>query len=291
MIREHAKAGHSVEKMCAIYQVSRSGYYKWESESESIRAMRARKRAELLEKIRTIFHEYRGRYGSARIHRVLVKRGVRVSRKRVAALMKVAGLVARHRRKYKVTTDSSHGYEVAPNLLCGDFSVGYRDMTWLSDITYIPTEDGWLYLAATMDLYSRKIVGWSMDRTMTKGLVCDALEMGIKRRNPGRGLLHHSDRGVQYASGAFREMLRKHGIVCSMSRKGNCWDNAPMESFFRTLKTELVRGSRFRSRDEARKAIYEYIEIFYNRYRLHSSLGYMPPEEFEYRTLSLSLVA
>lgn len=287
MIRDHAREGHSVEKMCEMYEVSRSGYYKWGARSERSGNMRARKRAELLERIRSIFEEYRGRYGAVRIHRELARRGVRVSRKRVAALMRVAGLVARHRRRYRITTDSNHSYKIAPNILCRDFSVGLRDMTWLSDITYIPTKEGWLYLAATMDLYSRKIVGWSMDRTMTKGLVCNALEMGIKRRNPGRGLLHHSDRGVQYASNEFRRMLQKHGMICSMSRKGDCWDNAPMESFFKTLKTELVRGSRFRTRDEARRFIYEYIEIFYNRYRLHSSLGYMSPEEFEKQTLSL----
>lgn len=287
MIRDHAREGHRVEKMCEIYEVSRSGYYKWGTRSARSGNTMARKKAELLERIRIIFEEYRGRYGAVRIHRELARRGVRVSRKRVAALMRSAGLVARHRRRYRATTDSNHSYKIAPNILCRDFSVGLRDMTWLSDITYIPTKEGWLYLAATMDLYSRKIVGWSMDRTMTKGLVCNALEMGIKRRKPCRGLLHHSDRGVQYASNEFRGMLQKHGMICSMSRKGDCWDNAPMESFFKTLKTELVRGSRFASRDEARRAIYEYIEIFYNRYRLHSSLGYMSPEEFEKHTLPL----
>lgn len=284
MIRDRAREGLSVEKMCEIYEVSRSGYYAWEIRP---RGRRGQKRAELLEQIKSVFEEYRGRYGAIRVRLELARRGVRVSRKRVAALMKSAGLAGRHRKRYRVTTNSNHNHKVAPNLLCRYFSVGLRDMTWLSDITYIPTKEGWLYLAATMDLYSRKIVGWSMDRTMTRRLVCNALEMGIKRRNPCRNLVHHSDRGVQYASNEFRKMLEKHGMICSMSRRGDCWDNAPMESFFHTLKTELVRGSRFVSREDAKRAIYEYIEIFYNRYRLHSSLGYMSPEEFENHTMLL----
>jgi len=284
MIRDRAREGLGVEKMCGIYEVSRSGYYAWEKKPES---RREKERAELLKLVKGIFDEFKSCYGSLRICRELSRRGTRASRKRVAAIMKKAGLVARHRKKYKVTTDSEHSHPIAPNLLNRDFSVGLPDMTWLSDITYIPTDEGWLYLAATMDLYGRKIVGWSMDRTMTRKLVCDALEMGIKRRNPGRGLLHHSDRGVQYASKDFRKMLEKNGMICSMSRKGDCWDNAPMESFFHTLKTELVNYRRFRTREEAKRAIYEYIEIFYNRKRLHSSLGYMTPEEFETQTLSL----
>jgi len=285
MIRDRVSEGYGgVEKMCGIYEVSRSGYYTWEKRGKSIRE---KEREKLLTVIRDIFEEYKSRYGSLRICRELSRRGIKASRKRVASLMKKAGLVSRHRRKYKVTTDSDHKYPIAPNLLNRDFSVGLPNMTWLSDITYIPTNEGWLYLAATMDLYSRKIAGWSMDRTMTRKLVCDALEMGIKRRNPGKGLLHHSDRGVQYSSKDFRKMLEKNGMTCSMSRKGNCWDNAPMESFFHTLKMELVNYRRFRTREEAKRAIYEYIEIFYNRKRLHSSLGYMTPEEFETQTLYL----
>jgi len=158
-------------------------------------------------------------------------------------------------------------------------------MTWLSDISYIRTDEGWLYLAATMDLYSRKIIGWSMDRRITRRLAIDALEMAVKRRTPPKGLLHHSDRGSQYASDDFRKLLKKNGMICSMSRKGDCWDNAPMESFFHTLKTELIYRCRFRTREQARRAIFEYIEIFYNRKRLHSSLGYLSPEEFEIQTL------
>ena len=273
-----------MEKMCEIYQVSRSGYYAWASRPKS---KRENERAELLKHIEKIFGEFKSRYGAIRICWELSRRGIKTNRKRVAALMKISGLVAKHRRRYKVTTDSSHSHPIAPNILNRDFSVGLPDMTWLSDITYIQTDEGWLYLAATMDLYQRKIVGWSMDRSMTRRLVCDALEMGIKRSNPGKGLLHHSDRGVQYASKDFRKMLEKHGMICSMSRKGDCWDNAPMESFFHTLKTELVNYSRFKTREEAKRAIYEYIEIFYNRKRLHSSLGYLSPEEFEKKTLSL----
>jgi len=273
-----------VEKMCEIYQVSRSGYYAWANRPKS---KRENERAELLKHIEKIFGEFKSRYGAIRICWELSRRGIKTNRKRVAALMKISGLVAKHRRRYKVTTDSSHSHPIAPNILNRDFSVGLPDMTWLSDITYIQTDEGWLYLAATMDLYPRKIVGWSMDRSMTRRLVCNALEMGIKRSNPGKGLLHHSDRGVQYASKDFRKMLEKHGMICSMSRKGDCWDNAPMESFFHTLKTELVNYSRFKTREEAKRAIYEYIEIFYNRKRLHSSLGYLSPEEFEKKTLSL----
>jgi len=273
-----------VEKMCEIYQVSRSGYYAWANRPKS---KRENERAELLKHIEKIFGEFKSRYGAIRICWELSRRGIKTNRKRVAALMKISGLVAKHRRRYKVTTDSSHSHPIAPNILNRDFSVGLPDMTWLSDITYIQTDEGWLYLAATMDLYPRKIVGWSMDRSMTRRLVCNALEMGIKRSNPGKGLLHQSDRGVQYASKDFRKMLEKHGMICSMSRKGDCWDNAPMESFFHTLKTELVNYSRFRTREQARRAIFEYIEIFYNRKRLHSSLGYLSPEEFETQTLSL----
>jgi len=273
-----------VEKMCEIYQVSRSGYYAWANRPKS---KRENERAELLKHIEKIFGEFKSRYGAIRICWELSRRGIKTNRKRVAALMKISGLVAKHRRRYKVTTDSSHSHPIAPNILNRDFSVGLPDMTWLSDITYIQTDEGWLYLAATMDLYQRKIVGWSMDRTMTRKLVCDSLEMGIKRSNPGKGLLHHSDRGVQYASKDFRKMLEKHGMICSMSRKGDCWDNAPMESFFHTLKTELVNYSRFKTREEAKRAIYEYIKIFYNRKRLHSSMGYLSPEEFEKKTLSL----
>lgn len=273
-----------MEKMCEIYQVSRSGYYAWANRPKS---KRENERAELLKHIEKIFGEFKSRYGAIRICWELSRRGIKTNRKRVAALMKISGLVAKHRRRYKVTTDSSHSHPIAPNILNRDFSVGLPDMTWLSDITYIQTDEGWLYLAATMDLYQRKIVGWSMDRSMTRRLVCNALEMGIKRSNPGKGLLHHSDRGVQYASKDFRKMLEKHGMICSMSRKGDCWDNAPMESFFHTLKTELVNYSRFKTREEAKRAIYEYIEIFYNRKRLHSSLGYLSPEEFEKKTLSL----
>jgi len=284
MIRDRAREDLGVEKMCGIYEVSRSGYYAWSTRGTS---RREKERAELLNLVKDIFEEFKSRYGSLRICRELSRRGIKASRKRVAALMKKAGLVSKHRRKYKVTTDSEHSHPIAPNHLNRDFSVGLPDMTWLSDITYIPTDEGWLYLAATMDLYSRKIIGWSMDRTMTRKLVCDALEMGIKRRNSGRGLLHHSDRGVQYASKDFRKMLEKNGMICSMSRKGDCWDNAPMESFFHTLKTELVNYCRFKTREQARRAIFEYIEIFYNRKRLHSSLGYMSPEEFETQTLSL----
>lgn len=281
MIRDHAATG-SVEKMCRTYEVSRSGYYSWIKRPEGNRRI---ENSGLKQLIKEIFDEFRGLYGAPRIRIELLKKGIKTSRKRVATIMKRAGLRARHKRRFKVTTDSKHNFRVEPNLLNRDFSTGLPNRTWLSDITYVSTGEGWLYLAATMDLYSRKIVGWSMDRTMTRKLTIDALEMAVKRRDPQGGLLHHSDRGTQYASDEFRDILGRYGMTCSMSRKGNCWDNAPMESFFHSLKTELIYRCRFRTREQAKRAIFEYIEIFYNRKRLHSSLGYLSPEEFEIQTL------
>ena len=281
MIRDHAATG-SVEKMCRTYEVSRSGYYSWIKRPEGNRRI---ENSGLKQLIKEIFDEFRGLYGAPRIRIELLKKGIKTSRKRVATIMKRAGLRARHKRRFKVTTDSKHNFRVEPNLLNRDFSTGLPNRTWLSDITYVSTGEGWLYLAATMDLYSRKIVGWSMDRTMTRKLTIDALEMAVKRRDPQGGLLHHSDRGTQYASDEFRDILGRYGMTCSMSRKGNCWDNAPMESFFHSLKTELIYRCRLRTREQAKRAIFEYIEIFYNRKRLHSSLGYLSPEEFEIQTL------
>ena len=281
MIRDHAETG-SVEKMCKTYVVSRSGYFAWVKRPEGIRRI---ENSRLKQTIKEIFDEFKGLYGAPRIQRELHKKGIKISRKRVAVIMKRAGLKARHKRRFRITTDSKHNFRVEQNLLNRDFSAGLPNMTWLSDISYIRTDEGWLYLAATMDLYSRKIIGWSMDRRITRRLAIDALEMAVKRRTPPKGLLHHSDRGSQYASDDFRKLLKKNGMICSMSRKGDCWDNAPMESFFHTLKTELIYRCRFRTKEQARRAIFEYIEIFYNRKRLHSSLGYLSPEEFEVQTM------
>jgi transposase InsO family protein len=265
--------------MCKTLEVSRSGFYAWLGRDESDRA---RDDGRLSALIRGIFDESRGIYGAPRIHRVLRHRGVRCGRKRVARLMQLAGLRSKVRRKFRVkTTDSNHDHPIAPDLVGQDFSAKAPDQVWVSDITYIATDEGWLYLASTMDLFSRRIVGWSMASTLHASLVVSALQMGVDQRRPAAGLIHHSDRGVQYASSEFRDVLDDHGFVASMSRKGNCYDNAAKESFFHTLKTELVHHEHYRTRAEARASIFDYIEAFYNRQRLHSTLGYVSPADFE----------
>jgi len=215
------------------------------------------------------------------MHAALAAEGIEISRNRVARLMKEAGLRAKTKRRFKATTQSKHDLPVAPNLLDQDFTVDRPNAVWVSDITYIPTDEGWLYLATTIDLYSRRVVGWAMEPHMKTDLVMAALTMAIGIRNPGPGLLHHSDRGSQYASRRYQEALKAAGMRCSMSRKGNCYDNAVQESWYHTLKTELVFHVRFKTRAEAISKIFEYIEVFYNRERLHSSLGYKAPAVFE----------
>jgi putative transposase len=227
--------------------------------------------------------ESRGRYGSPRVHRELVAKGLTVSKHRVARLMRENGLRGKRRRKFRHTTDSDHALPVAPNTLARDFTADAPNEAWVTDITYIPTREGWLYLAAIIDLFSRRVVGWSMSDRITRQLTLDALTMALAARTPAVGLLHHSDRGSQYASADYRAALDAAHIECSMSRKGNCWDNAVAESFFATLKTELVHDADWCTRAEARSAIFEYLEIFYNRRRRHSSIGYVSPEEFELR--------
>lgn len=264
--------------MCEALQVSRSGYYSWIKGEESARSRENRRLTEL---IRKLHEEHRKVYGSPRIHALLRRLGERCGLNRVARLMREAGIRARQARKFKATTNSRHNLPVALNLLRRDFQAPKPDTVWVSDITYIATDEGWLYLATTLDLWGRKIVGWSMSERMTKTLACDALEMALACRKPEPGLIHHSDRGSQYASKEFQHLLDRHQIRCSMSRKGNCWDNAVMESFYHSLKTELVYLRHFRTRAEAKRALFEFIEVFYNRQRLHSSLGYQPPEEFE----------
>jgi putative transposase len=237
--------------------------------------------------IRSAIHEAykssRQTYGSPRIHAALKANGVDCCVNTVAKIMRQDGLKARPRRsKYKVTTtDSSHSLPVAENKLARAFERTAPNQVWVSDITFIPTDEGWQYLATALDLYSRRIVGWSMRERMTSDLVIEALQMAIVQRNPPKGLMHHSDRGSQYASGAFQQMLAAHGMVCSMSRRGEVYDNAVMESFYATLKRELVHEARYATRDDARKAIFEWIEVFYNRQRLHSSLGYRSPADYE----------
>jgi transposase InsO family protein len=268
-----------VRVMCDALSVSPSGFYAWQSRPESPRKMANR---ELLVDIRRVHAQHRERYGAPRIHAELRAEGHGVSRKRVARLMRQHGIRARAPRRYRVcTTDSKHSLPVAVNLLDQNFVADRPDQIWLADITYIPTAEGWLYLAVILDLFTRKVVGWAMRDHLRAELTIAALTMAIQRRRPAAGLVHHSDRGSQYAAGDYRDILQAAAIVQSMSRKGNCWDNAPMESFFGTLKTELVRQDEYPNRDAARRDLFAYIEGYYNRQRRHSAIGYITPEQAE----------
>jgi transposase InsO family protein len=269
-------ADFPVQVLCEVLGVSRSGYYAWTRRAESARV--AADRA-LSAEIQAAHQASRGRYGSPRVHAELRARGRRVGRKRVARLMRGMGLAARQRRRFRRTTDSRHSYPIAPNLLARDFTARAPDRVWLADITYIWTAEGWLYLAAVLDLYTRRVVGWAMAEHLGHELALAALDMAIARQRPAPGLVHHADRGVQYAAHRYRARLRQHGMLCSMSRKGDCWDNAPMESFFATLKRELVEGADYQTRDGARADVFQYLEGFYNQRRLHSALGYLTPEQ------------
>jgi putative transposase len=276
-IRNHSEE-FRVLLMCQALRVSRSGYYTWLSRPESDRIGENRM---LLSQIRIVHKRSRRRYGSPRVTAELNESGFACGENRVARLMRLNGIYAKGRRKYRATTDSKHLYPVAPNLLDRHFAVDRPNAVWVSDITYIWTTEGWLYLAAIVDLYSRKVVGWSMGSRITGQLTLDALKQAVGRRRPQPGLVHHSDRGRQYAAGDYQNMLKDNKMVCSMSRKGDCWDNAPMESFFATLKTELIYGEQLKTQEEARTKIFEYIEMFYNRERRHSSLGFKNPVDFE----------
>lgn len=269
-----------VSVICRVLKVTRGGFYMWLKRKPSRRAVR---RQELLAKIRVAHAEHRELYGSPRVHRALRIGGEVVSRNTVAKLMRQAKIRAKTRRRYVPrTTDSAHRKPVADNVLARDFGAGSANRKWLADITYVPTDQGWLYLAAVLDAYSRKIVGWSMADHMETDLVSDALKMALHHRQPdGDELVHHSDRGVQYASDDYQHLLARCGITCSMSGRGDCYDNAMMESFWATLKTELVHHRRYATREQARQSIFEYVEVFYNRKRLHSALGYVSPESFE----------
>ena len=277
-VREHCRRWPA-GTICRVLKVSRSGFYRWQVRKPSARQIR---REELLEKIRVAHRENQELYGSPRIHRALLIDGQVVSRNTVAKLMREAKIRAKTRRKFVPrTTDSRHHQPVAANLLARDFAAPAPDRKWVADITYVPTQQGWLYVAAVLDCFSRKIVGWAMDDQMPTDLVSDALKMALYSRRPGRGLIHHSDRGVQYASEDYQQLLARHGIQVSMSGRGNCYDNAMMESFWATLKTERVHQKSYATREQARQSIFEYIEVFYNRKRLHSSIGYVSPETFE----------
>lgn len=272
-----------VVAICRVLKVSRSGFFAWLKRPAS---NRDRRRQELIEKIRLAHLENRELYGSPRVHRALLIDGEIVGRNTVAKLMRQEKIRAKSKRKFVPrTTNSRHQKPVARNLLDRDFEASGPDRKWVADITYVATDEGWLYLAGVLDCFSRKVVGWSMADHLETSLVSEALRMALtQREHPmqgGAGLLHHSDRGVQYASDDYQHLLESHGLTASMSGKGDCWDNAMMESFWATLKTELIHQSHYATREKARQAIFEYIEVFYNRKRLHSSLGYVSPESFE----------
>jgi transposase InsO family protein len=275
---EVEKAQFPVAMMCRILAVSRAGFYAWKGRPEAVRVGADRR---LAVEIAAIHAESRQRYGSPRVHAELRGRGTRASRKRVARLMRRQGLRARPKRRFRTTTDSGHEFPVARNLLKRNFAVDAPNRAWVTDITYIWTLEGWLYLAVILDLFSRRVVGWAMSQQLTRTLALDALTMALSRRRPPRGLIHHSDRGSQYASGDYRRTLTANHVACSMSRRGDCWDNAVAESFFSTIKVELVYETAWATRAEARTAIFEYLEVFYNGERRHSSLGYLSPAAFE----------
>jgi putative transposase len=273
------RGNHAVARLCRVIGASGSGFYAWLRVIPAVQN-RAEAEAALRGHIGRIFAARRRVYGSPRVHAELRREGRRHSRRRVARLMREMGLAARRgRRPRPRTTDSRHDLPVAPNLLEQRFAAERPDTVWLADISYLPTDEGWLYLAAIKDMATRQIVGWSMADHLRAGLCVDALVMALQRYRPPEGLIHHSDRGVQYAAEPYRQVLERHGITQSMSRRGNCLDNAPMESFFASLKKEQVHHARFRTREEAKAAVFDYIEVFYNRQRLHSALGYRTPLE------------
>lgn len=276
-IRDNADR-YPIRLMCRALNASAAGYYAWCTRPESLRA---RQNRGLLVEIRSIHRESRETYGSPSIWDALVKRGHRVGENRVARLMRAEDIRAKTVKKWKATTDSGHKLPVAANTLNRQFTIEQPNRVWAGDITYVWTNAGWLYLAVVLDLCSRQVIGWAMGQRLTVDLAEEALTMALWRRKPGAGLLHHSDRGSQYAATSYQQLLGVHGIKCSMSRKGNCWDNACVESFFGTLKKELIHHRRYITREEAKQEIFEYIEVFYNRMRRHSTLGYYSPAEFE----------
>jgi putative transposase len=275
---EQYKHEFPVVVMCQVLGVSEGGFYAWRKRPT---CRRYREDALLTQEIQQIFVTHRGRYGSPRIQRELKDQGQRIARKRVARLMREAELYAKRKRRRALTTKRDATHPVAPNILNRDFTATEPNTKWVTDITYIPTAQGWLYLAVMLDLYSRAVVGWSMSDCCDEELAENALNMAVARRCPKAGFLHHSDRGCQYTSQAYRHQLEQLGAMVSMSRKGNCWDNAAMESFFGTLKEECVGNQIYPSHEQARQALFEYLEIYYNRQRRHSTLGYVSPLVYE----------
>ncbi len=272
-----------MKRMCGVVGVSRSGYYAWRGRMPS-----ARQQANgvLLERIQEVHARSRQTYGAPRIHADLQAQGHNCGRHRVARLMRRHGLVAKMTRRFRLTARAKNNPPPAPNRLQAPFVVRQANRQWVSDLTFIPTRGGWLYLAVVLDVFSRKVVGWAMDLRITSGLVGEALRMALRMRRPDRGTVVHSDQGSQYASFDYQRLLTAHGLVCSMSRKGHCSDNAVVESFFHTIKTELVSFEDYHTRDQARTSLFEYIEVFYNRLRRHSTLNYRSPVQFE--TVNLS---
>ena len=276
---EDRRADYPVTILCDVLGVSPAGYYAWRSRPESQRSAANR---EIVDDIKQVHRDTSGRYGSPRIHAELKAQGRRVSRGRIERLMRHHGIRAIMARPRRVrTTDSRHDFPIAPNLLKRNFTAAAPNRIWLADITYVETDRGWLYLATVMDLYSRRIVGWAMADHLRTDLPLAALTMAISAQRPGAGLIHHSDRGVQYAAADYRKVMQSAGFRASMSRKADCYDNAPMESFFHTLKTELVHHRQYATRAEAKRDIFAYIEAFYNRTRRHSAIGYISPIEME----------
>lgn len=264
--------------MCRVLKVSRRGYYSWLGRPASLRSIANQS---LLVEIKRIFERYRCVYGAPRIYRVLREKGIDCGLNRVARLMRQAGLIPRTIRKFRKTTDSRKSYSPAPNILNRDFAANKPNRKWVSDVTFIGTREGWLYLAVVLDLYSRKVVGWSMGARLTTELAQRAMRHAIEHRIPESGLIAHSDRGMEYYAGDYQRLLKHHGMVCSMSGKGDCHDNAVVESFFHTLKVEQVYHDDYHTRDEARSVLFDYIELFYNRQRKHSYIGYQSPVDYE----------
>ena len=286
---EENRKEFAITLMCRVLDVSSSGYYAWRKRPSSQQEMANQ---ELLKAIEAAYKKSNGTYGSPRIY-AEVKGEVACSKNRVARLMKKQGLAAKQKRRFKHTTKANAAHPVAPNLLDRDFTATAPNQKWTSDITYIDTQEGWLYLAVVLDLFSRRIVGWAMSARMTSELVLDALNMAIQHRHPPPGVLHHSDRGSQYTGRLYQQLLKEKGFQVSMSGRGNCYDNAPTESFFGSLKTEHVHHANYETRMEARSDIFFYTEAFYNRQRLHSTLGYISPDAYEaiYHQHQLALTA
>jgi len=277
------KARWPVEVQCELFGVSRSGYYAWKGRPE---APRAQEDAELVIEIKVASEVGRGNYGSPRVHRELRAQGRRISRKRVERLMRQEGIVARKKRRFRKTTDSNHAHPIAPNVLARNFNVELPDTAWVTDVTYVWTHEGWLYLAAILDLFSRRVVGWAASANNDRALAISALDRATSARAPAAGLVHHSDRGSVYASGDYGDALTTIGAVKSMSRKGDCWDNAVAESFFATIKGEMIDHEDYQTRAAAIAAIGDYIDGFYNPCRRHSAIGYVSPIEFELKFLN-----